>query len=84
MTDTRYKLIYQPADASKPIALVNPSPNSTKTLAEIAERCVPNGLKYKIIDTEDDAIKGILADRDFRNAWTADFSTYDGTGKGDI
>ncbi len=82
MTDTRYKLIYQPADASKPIAVVNPSPNSTKTLAEIAEKCVPDGVKYKIIDSEDEGIKAMLADRDFRNAWTADFSTYDGTGKG--
>lgn len=41
----------------------------------IAKKNVPTGLPYKIIDTAD-----VPSDRTFRNAWEADFSTFDGVG----
>lgn len=77
------KIIFQPADASKPISVVNPSPTYSGTMAELAAMTVPKGIKYKIIDADDSTIKAELADRSFRNAWTADFSTSDGVGGAD-
>jgi hypothetical protein len=39
------------------------------SLQEIAAKDVPAGKPYKIIDAAD-----VPADREFRNAWTADFT----------
>lgn len=44
---------------------------------EIARKDVPFGVPYRIIDAAD-----IPADRTYRDAWTADFSTPDGVGLG--
>ena len=38
--------------------------NCSKSVDEIAKKCVPTGLKYKIVDASE-----ISSDRTFRNAW---------------
>lgn len=45
------------------------------TIEQIAAKDVPTGVKYKIIESSD-----LPADREFRNAWEADFSNPDGYG----
>ncbi len=45
-------------------------------LIKLANRQVPTGVKYKIIEDTD-----LPSDRDFRNAWEYDFTTdFDGVG----
>ena len=46
------------------------------TIEQIAKKDVPTGVKYKIVDTAD-----IPSDRTLRNAWAADFTTFDGVGE---
>ena len=57
------------------IAIVHPT--SEVSFEQTALRCVPTGVKYKIIDHTD-----LPADRDFRNAWEYDFDKngHDGVG----
>ena len=57
------------------IAVLIPALDCGLTLEQIAKKDVPTGLPYKIIDTAD-----VPSDRTFRNAWEADFSTFDGVG----
>ena len=45
------------------------------TIEQIAKKDVPYGVKYRIIDASE-----IPSDRSQREAWKADFSTYDGVG----
>lgn len=45
------------------------------TIQQIAAKDVPAGVPYKIVDASD-----IPADRTLRDAWTADFATFDGIG----
>lgn len=45
------------------------------TIEQIAARDVPAGTPYRIVDAAD-----VPADRTFREAWEADFSTFDGVG----
>ena len=47
----------------------NPDTGSVYTITEIAEKDVPTGKKYKIVEDSD-----IPSNRDFRNAWTVDES----------
>lgn len=49
------------------LAIVHPAPNETHTIEEIAEKDVPSGLPYKIIDFSE-----IPTDRTFRDAWDID------------
>ena len=57
------------------IAVVHPTGESP--LEETILKCVPSGVKYKIIDSSD-----LPPDRDFRNAWEYDFTeSYDGVGE---
>ena len=52
------------------------TPCGSLTLKETAEKDVPTGVKYKIIDVSD-----LPQERDFRNAWEFDFTTdFDGVG----
>ena len=45
-------------------------------LIDVANKQVPSGVKYKIIEDTD-----LPSDRDFRNAWEWDFTTdFDGVG----
>ena len=39
----------------------------TGTMDELAKKCVPTGLKYKIVEDSD-----LPPDRSFRNAWEVD------------
>lgn len=52
------------------------NPSGSLSLEKTAARAVPKGTKYRIIDSHD-----LPKSREFRNAWEADFSTFDGVGK---
>ena len=58
------KIIYGKQEGG--IAVLHPA-NWTGTMEELAQKDVPTGLKYKIV--EDDVIP---TDRTFRNAWEVD------------
>jgi hypothetical protein len=62
------KLIIYPNDTGG-IGILTPAPECGLSLQEIAAKDVPAGKPYKIIDAAD-----VPADREFRNAWTADFT----------
>lgn len=47
------------------------------SILDLAEKDVPAGIPYKIIDASD-----IPTDRTFRNAWQSDFTNPDGYGLG--
>lgn len=49
--------------------------NCGLTIEQIAQKDVPAGVKYRIIDASE-----LPSDRSQREAWTADFSTFDGVG----
>ena len=54
----------------------NPNTGSAYTAKEIADKDVPTGKKYKIIEDSD-----LPSNRNFRNAWTVDESDLtDGVG----
>lgn len=69
------RIIYKTDDG---IAIIIPSPEAlqTYTIEQIAEKDVPEGLPYKIVDVSE-----IPSDRTFRNAWDIDESELtDGVG----
>lgn len=70
------KRIIYPNDESG-ICVVIPSPNTKLTIEQLAQKDVPAGKPYKIIEDSD-----VPTDRTFRNAWEADFSNPDGFGLG--
>jgi hypothetical protein len=49
------------------VAVIAPSPKWSGTIEELANRDVPTGKKYKIVDTST-----ISNDRTFRDAWEVD------------
>jgi hypothetical protein len=51
------------------ICILTPAPECGLSLQEIAAKDVPAGKPWKIVDAAD-----IPADREFRGAWTADFT----------
>lgn len=51
------------------MAIVYPAPDCPLTLEQIAEKDVPSGVDYWIVDQAD-----IPTDRSQRNAWTANFT----------
>lgn len=59
------------------IAVITPNPDSGLEPRQVANRDVPIGTPYLIIDVAD-----IPEDRTFRAAWTANFDTPDGYGIG--
>lgn len=67
-----YKIIYQNNNILNIITPVNDDAD----LVSIAQKCVPNGVKYKIIISD-----YLPTDRTFRNAWEYDFSSFDGYGE---
>ena len=74
------QVIIYPSDADgtgSEISVIHPAVNTTIPINEIARKDVPAGVPYLIIEDTD-----LPANRDFREAWTADFSTPDGTGIG--
>tara|TARA_R100001463_G_scaffold5481_2_gene18667 strand:+ start:86 stop:295 length:210 start_codon:yes stop_codon:yes gene_type:complete len=66
------KIIYSNNNS---IAVIHPT--GELSLEKTAKKCVPSGVKYKIIDASD-----LPEDRDFRNAWEYDFDKngHDGVG----
>jgi len=58
------------------ISIVYPAPNSRMTFDEIIKKSVPSNVPYLIIDSDE-----LPEDREFRNAWQADFSNPDGYGE---
>ena len=68
------RIIYKTPENT--VSVLLPSPNWSGTMKELAQKDVPTGLKYKIV--EDSAIP---SDRSFRNAWeVADSELTDGVG----
>ena len=59
------KIIYKREDNG--VSVLIPSPNWSGTMEELAQKDVPTGLKYKIVEDSD-----IPSDRSFRNAWEVD------------
>jgi hypothetical protein len=57
------------------ISVLIPAPNCELSLEEICVKDVPTGVPYRIIDSSE-----LPADREFRNAWEADFTNPDGYG----
>ena len=49
------------------ICILHPAPEWSGTMEELAQKDVPTGLKYKIVE---DSV--IPTDRSFRNAWEVD------------
>jgi len=60
-------IVFKEDDGS--ISIIKPIDGCGLTLDEIAQKDVPSGKKYKIIDAED-----LPTDRYFRNAWDMDES----------
>ena len=58
------RIIYKNTEGS--IGIIVPT-NCNLTVEQIAQKDVPTGLSYKIVDVSD-----ISSDRTFRNAWTID------------
>ena len=59
------KIIYKTKENT--VSIITPSSEWIGTIEEVAQKDVPTGLKYKIV--EDDIIP---TDRTFRNAWEVD------------
>jgi len=56
------RIIYPTDDGG--VAVMIPTPNCGLTIEQIAEKDVPTGKEYQIVDVAD-----IPSDRTFRNAW---------------
>ena len=56
------RIIYPTDDGG--VAVIVPAPNCGLTIEQIAEKDVPTGKKYQIVDVAD-----VPSDRTFRNAW---------------
>jgi hypothetical protein len=68
------KIIYREKEGM--LAVIHTSPEWSGTMEELAQKDVPTGLKYKIVEDSD-----IPNDRSFRNAWEiAESELTDGVG----
>ena len=65
MNDKR--IIYKRTDGGITIIVPTPDALQSMTIEQIAQKDVPTGLKYKIVDVSE-----ISTDRTFRDAWTID------------
>ena len=59
------KIIYKTLENT--VSVISASPEWSGTMEELAQRDVPTGLKYKIVEDSD-----IPTDRSFRDAWEVD------------
>ena len=74
MADQSKRILYRQDNGI--VAIIIPANNTKFTIKEIAEKDVPKGYKYKIVDVGD-----IPSDRSFRDAWTVSESDLtDGVG----
>jgi len=58
------------------VAVLTPNPRSSRSVTEIAERSIPEGVPFLVVEDTD-----LPADLSWLDAWTADFSNPDGYGK---
>lgn len=56
------RIVYPTPDGG--VAIIVPAPDCGLTIEQIAQKDVPEGVEYKIIDADD-----VPTDRTFRNAW---------------
>jgi hypothetical protein len=70
------KIIIHPNEYGT-ITITTPALNCGLSVEQIAQKDVPAGVPYLIIDSSE-----LPLDRTFRNAWQADFSQPDGIGIG--
>ena len=61
------RIIYKNTDNTVSVVIPTDEALSFMTIEQIANKDVPTGLKYKIVDVSE-----IPSDREFRNAWTID------------
>lgn len=74
------RLVIYPNDDGA-ITVMHPAQESGLTVEDCAHRFVPNGKPYKYITTDDlPTDENGNYDRNFREAWEADFSSPDGYG----
>ena len=59
------KIIYKTPEDT--VSVIAPSQEWTGSMEELAQKDVPTGLNYKIVEDSD-----IPSDRSFRNAWEVD------------
>jgi hypothetical protein len=59
------RIIYQTDEGGVAVIIPTPEALATMTIEEIADKDVPEGKEYHIVDVSD-----IPEDRTFRNAWT--------------
>jgi len=70
------KIIYQTDEGGVAVVIPTPKALQSYTIQQIADKDVPAGKNYKIVEDTD-----LPSDRIFRNAWEVDASTLtDGTG----
>ena len=62
MSDTTKRIIYTDSEGVK---ILIPSPNSPRTIEELQNKDVPNGVESYIVP-----VQSVPKDRSFRNAWT--------------
>ena len=68
------RIIYKSSNGS--VRVIVPADNINMTVEEIAQKDVPTGVKYKIVNKSE-----VSSDRTFRNAWDIDEAELtDGTG----
>jgi hypothetical protein len=68
------RIIYKTSTGS--VRIIVPADNINMTVEEIAQKDVPTGIPYKIVNASE-----ISSDRTFRNAWDIDETELiDGTG----
>ncbi len=68
------RIIYKSSNGS--VRIIVPADNVNMTVEEIAQKDVPTGVKYKIVNKLE-----VSSDRTFRNAWDIDEAELtDGTG----
>jgi|TARA_B110000977_G_C10679635_1_gene339006 hypothetical protein len=78
MSDKRIIYKKNEASISSDVRIIIPTPEGLQsmTVEQIAQKDVPTGLKYKIVDVSE-----ISSDRTFRDAWTINESELtDGVG----
>jgi hypothetical protein len=61
------RIIYKNPDNTVSIVIPTDETLQYMTIEQIAQKDVPTGLKYKIVDVSE-----VPSDREFRNAWTID------------
>ena len=64
---TMKRIIYKNTDNTVSVVIPTDEALNFMTIEQIANKDVPTGLKYKIVDVSE-----IPSDREFRNAWTID------------